>query len=65
MSLAFSLDQFKMNTEAQLLLIDDQLKVLHDVPNMETNLQHPSVPVVTLGLEQEEAVEGLLERLKD
>ena len=63
-SLACLLDQFKTNTEAQLLLIDDQLKVLHDVPNVETNPQHPSVPVVTLGLEQEKVVEGLCGKVK-
>ena len=58
-SLACSLDQFKVNSEAQLLLIDDQLKVLRDVSNLETNPQPPSVPVGTLGLEPEEVVEGL------
>ena len=63
-SLACSLDQFKVNTEAQLLLIDDQLKVLCDVSNQEVNLQHPTVPVLTLGLEQEEVVEGLCGKVK-
>ena len=63
-SLACSSDQFKLNTEAQLLLIDDQLKVLRDVSNLEANPQHPTVPVVTLGLEQEEVVEGLRGKVK-
>ena len=63
-SLACSLDQFKVNTEAHLLLIDHQFKVLCDVSNLEANLQHPTVPVITLGLEQEEVVEHLRGKVK-
>ena len=63
-SLACSLDQFKLNSEAQLLLIDDQLKVLCGVSNLETNPQLSSVPVVTLSLEQEEVVEVLRGKVK-
>ena len=63
-SLACSLDQFKITTAAQLLLINDQPKVLSDVPTHAINPQHPTVPCVTLGLEQEEVFEGLHGKVK-
>ena len=58
-SLVCSLDQFKLNTKAQLLLFEDQLKILHDVSNVETNPVPSLIPVVTFGVEQEEVVEDL------
>ena len=63
-SLACYLDEFKVNTEAHLLLIDHQFKVLCDVSNLEANLQHTTVPVITVGLEQEEVVERLCGKVK-
>ena len=55
-SLICSFDQFRLHSESQLLSIEDQIKVLHEMPSVPVL---PPVPVEVLGVEQEELVEGL------
>ena len=47
-----------------MLLLEDQLKALRHISSVETNPVFPPIHVETLGVEQEEVVEGLCGKVK-
>ena len=63
-SLICSFDQFRLNSESQLSSLEDQIKVLNEVPSVGRSPVCPPVPVEVLEVEQEEVVEGLRGKVK-